>query len=703
MEAQVAPSLREAFEQASVAKIAIVDDGYDPPNKAADLEEGNWGAVLEVLEGTPARANELFNDRRGKGANIAPAFGDLTPKHINELWEIFTDAKPEEIEADVFLKSLKPLFSRYLAGRDAKLSELRHVEDFVLAATGYQADRLNSQTDPHTIAKYDLVLLDFYLGDEIVDGEISPDQQTRARENAKKVIRATMKASSDRRCPLFILISSRATQEDIPIFRDEAELLASKFRFLAKPEFRDHPRKVEFELKTLVSNRAPADAIELLIERWQSIVEESTGEMVKSIRRLDVADYAYMQNYRLSEEKILLLEYLTWMFNSYLGALVERRMMSDTTIKLDELYKAANLPPALPPMSELPRIYSEITTSQVPTCDHEGSPIKVWTGDLFVRRELLPLAGGEATADAIAKSQVTAAVSAADAHNGIVPAAGDRAVAADAPQPGSGGQRSTDAKKPRKPDVLAVVTPVCDLIPGRLTAKSVVLTGGTLKEFGAAPMPSNHLLVLDRPGRAMGMVAKPYQVDWDPAWPQAFEHSDFDGSAILGTDYVKVSRLREVYAAELAGTLSGSLGRVGVPVAPPFSQALGARLLYRPNGNGKARELLSAPAEQPVAWEFYRARSRPSRHCGIDSAFIWTIMNAAKAAGISADHPAFSILSDPEAWRELITPFEIKNGKWSRGPLTVLRIAAVDERDIISEPQAHVVVQLIGHVAIKEE
>ena len=243
--------------------------------------------------------------------------------------------------------------------------------------------------------------------------------------------------------------------------------LPSKFRFLAKSEFDTDRTKTEWVLASLVRERTAGDAVEKLLREWNTSIDNAVTDMKKSVRRLDVTDYAYLQKYRLVEEKISLLEYLTWLFNSYLGSFVEARLAQSPAELVAPIRDAAVPSARLQPMSEVPAIYSAVTVTKV-TSFADAAPAKVLTGDLFVRRQLLQAR--------VPAPDVASTKSAAPAVPAELPAAMPATVA---PPPAPANERRANAAsgapaaaeptapEPPQPDILATITPICDLIPGR--------------------------------------------------------------------------------------------------------------------------------------------------------------------------------------------------------------------------------------------
>ena len=598
------------------------------------------------------------------------AFGDLRDEQLHRLWSAYCQnvkelADCEKTEVD---KKLAELFQSFYGRKEAKLEELRHVELAAQAGTGLQPIMLPSTATPDQLVDFDLVFLDFFLGDEELNGGQNQELLKAAEQNACDLINKVSKAAIPNSTPLFVVISTLAGEEKVPQFRDNAKLLASKFRFISKKTFRKDQAKVEYMLGQLVTQRRSGDAVEKLLYNWRSSTVSALDDMLESVRRLDVTDYAYLQHYRLDAEQVSLLQYLTWLYNSYLSSLIEERLAINNADLVAPL-KCEEIPPAiLQPMSEIPKIYSKVTTTQIQNFD-DGNKVPIWTGDLFVRYQLL--------GDNPTKEYETSALS-------VMPSADAEAAPENTYTPGTSGAPLQEAEgtgeeeMSPQPDIFAAVTPFCDLIPGHLKAKSVLLVGGELAEFGQSKTASNHLLVHDKNGTLIDNPLR-FQIKWDLKWTASYPISAFDGKGIIGTDYTRVGRLRELYAAEIIQKLSADMSRVGVPVAPPFTHSLYVKAVIKLNGEPLV--VLDEGGDKSMAWELYSSRSGEKRMMVFTEQFLWRLRDCLRAKVPNSD--CRQLLEEASILRSLTTPFEIKK---NRGKL---RTALHNGKIVIKRVEQH--------------
>ncbi|RDW13607.1 hypothetical protein [Paracoccus thiocyanatus] len=643
MTAQTADALIDAFKENEVLRIAIVDDGYDMPEvtalseqdwlaitTAVDEADGNWGPHAEVLK----HLGEL------------PTHGGLRDEHVHALWKHHAslNVRPKENEArtDEIGDTLAKAFGAFAGRKMQKLQQLRHVEEIAERATGEPPTTFHSGVTAAQLQDFDLVFLDFFLGDEVDQhGKISLDMQRAAESRAHALVKDVNDLVRPKPAPLFVVISSLATNDNVPDFRDKAKLLGSKFRFLSKRDIASDPARRDFVLRNIVRQKAAGDAIELLTHEWQSSITTALDQMMESIRRLDVADYAYIKDYRLTEEKVSLLNYLTWLYNSYLGSFVEERLASSHSAALEPLTSLVSKSAILRPMSEVPRIYSRITTTKV-TEFPDGEAAKVSTGDIFVRKSRLakyvepPKVQDAAPSDAQPNPNDVALVAVEDAQGASAPAAAQKEEVGSIPPP----------------DVIAAVTPICDLVPGRIKAKNVVLVGGALTELSKAKEASNHLLVYERTG---GQKPVEFQIKWDTKTPVSFPIGSFDGKGIDGTDYIHMTRLRELYSAEIAQSLAADLARVGVPIAPPFTRALEVEVRAL-----KVKDPILSSMGSPghaLAWDLNKKKTGPARQVVFSEEFLWKLVDAVREK-CGADSECAALVSDVENIEALLNPFD---------------------------------------------
>lgn len=547
-------ALRDAFHVNKIKRVAIVDDGYDAPSpdRLPEADRNGFRTNLDdaVEEGDP---NGIGQEciARGIGSLQEMAARCDEPAYVRSLWAAYRGAG----RAGPLGTLLHRLFSTYAVDRGDKLGPLGRLEEMVLEASGIEPVRFDGQARPEDLVEYDLIFLDYYLEEPVVpdDGAeraLVDGTMATGRERSIAFL-ATLVEASPKRVPLVMLISSEATAADIPEFRKNARMLASAVQFLPKKQVIADPFQARAVLHGLVLRRLEVDALCDLLGLWQNAVEAASREMMGVVRELDLPDYSYLQNYRLANEGVPLAHYLVWLFNGYLSDLVEKKLHDVTAAKLvGKLALAEGFPGRVAPTEAISQLYGSITTSTVPMGLDGFSP-RTWAGDIYVRTDEWHRIAGE-----------------------------DAAVQPPFDQP--------------MPEVLAVVTPACDLVPGRSdNLRTVTMVAGTLVPVAAAMSASTHFLVVRD---------KQFHVTWNPKWPITVPIGSMDGASALGGRYRWVGRLRELYHADVQQTLMRDIGRVGLPVAPTLPQWSALRVLAKVDRS--FAEVFAAPACDRAVWSF---------------------------------------------------------------------------------------------------
>lgn len=678
--------LKQAFTDVKISTVAIVDDGYDIPDNSIlernpDLYEKFRFLTREMLRDVHLKATvdtsliELIENLPELSALEDNDYDDLTPN----LWSFYisNQAKLGEMSAQtlVVYRSLDEIFGDFYAKSKEKLAQLKYIEDIIQEASGNAPHKFKSDARGEDLVGFDLIFLDFYLDDAIPANakkfsELEQSALEAARKKSIDLAIQTVEARGEGQpVPLFVLISTIAKLESAPDFRDEAGVLASKFRFVSKSQFSEDKIKSVIVITELLRQRNNGDSLDLFIEKWSDSIDKAKKQLLMSIRRLDLSDYHFIDNYRLKAEKISIGSYVTNMYNSLLGSLVEEEVLKTKTLDLFSQIKLDDPAPShLGPSDEVTDIYSRITTSTVHTLGALEA-LNVWAGDLFVRRNLLEPKKSKVEHKVVGDPQklgeeLSAAVNLAEAE-------GNKSSGPEIPE--------VDSKQlDLRPDILAVITPSCDLVPGRVKVNSVTLIGGTLAPLGTVKKPSSHLLVMD---------SRKYQIDWNGKWPVTYNHAYFKGVGIEGTDYVKIGRLRSLYHLELQNFLTGEMSGVGVPVAPPISFGISLKVLAKPV-KGDFVEVLHISPEMGKAWAMYTARNSEGRTFIFDERFRWhlreeIISKSSSAKRLNAD--CLSLTDDITFLNALRKPFEIKGSPTSlpgfKDRIVLKRVTDFNARD----------------------
>ena len=556
--------LRKTFVDCGIKHVAIVDDAFDEVD-FSQLEQKQFAALRTAMDDIidePAGHEELIGlVEAAAGKPIAEIRGTLTDKATHEkLWELFVSADP----AHETYKLLSTLFGPLGADKRDKLHPLILLRDLIHSTTDAEVKTFDSDTTADDVIDFDMVLLDFYLADEVPSkpgAKLTTAMKKAARKRSINFLAELVTKKPDR-TPLVMLISSMAGPGDLPAFRDEANMLMSKMSFMPKEYAEKDIARAQHTILTLAKHRPHADALVSLLSMWKAAVDEASQKLMVSVRELDLTDYSYLQKYRLASEKTPLAQYLTWLFNGQLADLVERGLKdADVEKVVKGLSLPEPIPGVVPPTPGIARVYSALTTSRIPVATDTFQP-PAWAGDIFLETRR---------------------------YNEIY-----------------GKSLKVLRRQKSMPEIMAVVTPACDLVPDRGGAqlRTVTMIGGSLVPLGQAVHPNVHLVMLND---------KPFMIMWDPKWPVTMSVDAMGPRSSMAGRYQWVGRLRDLYHAELQHKLMTDIGRVGLPVAPTMPESVPIRVLARTSpGTPGFEVVLDHNAEANAAWTFAGEKGKRS-------------------------------------------------------------------------------------------
>ncbi|MGU3663952.1 hypothetical protein ACLBX9_07175 [Methylobacterium sp. A49B] len=568
-------ALRAAFETSQIKRIAIVDDAYDLPRHATIKPErlGEFEAGFEdaVDEDSEAASVTAVCAALALAPDAIPDKVRSDDEALGKLWELYRGAERETPVS----KLLRPLFVEFDVDRRDKRRQLESLEALIEDASGIVPERFDSQAQATDLVTYELVFLDFYLEPPGGLGELGGAGRERSIVFLKELIKA-----SANRTPLVMLISSEAKADDLETFREEAEVLASAIQFLPKKQVELDPFRAQGVLLGLVARRREVEALWELLDHWKTSVRAASSELLDLVRQLDLTDYSYLQEYRLNNERIPLSAYLIWLFNGYLADRVEERFRDNVASKLvEKIASKATSSGRVAPTPAIASLYGAVTASAVQAGSDAFKPI-AWAGDIFLGVERYDIIFGRA-------------------HGPKPPPL---------PYP--------------MPDVLGIITPACDLVPGRSSSdslKTVTALGGTLVPLSEVKSPTVHFIVINK---------QPFHIEWNAKWPVTIPVEQLNGESAFEGRYLWVGRIREPYHADLQQTLVRQVGRIGLPVVPTMPQSLGVRIMVR--GPDRAyRVALERRAEERCAWSFQTTKGERVYHLREDVA--WLVRDWVKA------------------------------------------------------------------------
>lgn len=534
---------KELLKANGFERAVIVDDAFDPAPMPGDLDQALWNTFFDDwTEEDEARLARDYNRLDLSEADPLELARDTG--FVTSLWQAREDIEPA-----------KPLFKDYERVQNAKRAELAPLQQLLNAELSIKCGTLGRSGDAG-LDDAQILFLDLFLGyvetKEAIDAAI---------ERVKSVVD---KRRDDP--PIVVLLSRSAQLEELgPNVRDKAELLGCQFRMVKKGDLGDHPAMAE-RLFDLVKSRPDAIKLNSFINEWDKALLSGRAQFLKSIRTLDLADYANTQELTLKTEDEPLGDYVLDLFDVYLHNTLEGNADLVRAAKVLNQIDLSNYPPGqfMPPEELVLMMDGTIFHNEVRTnteAEIDANPRKVSLGDVFMAPIKKP--EGEPAGEA------------------------EGAIA-----------------EPIARDVYAVLTQACDLQHGN-TDRLLMLKGKALPYEADSVLKGQKTAVMRVDGVA-------YQVDWDLFSPETWPLNSLRRR--LNAGMRRVRRFRIHHALQLQQGFIGKLGRVGTIVDLPGRHAVGVKiylrtktadaklLLHRDRAQGEAVVLTGRAKNKTVNW-----------------------------------------------------------------------------------------------------
>ena len=500
-----------AIKQGEIKKIVVIDDAFDPPA----LDNDDAGPLLDFLEDA-ANATTLKKAR----LEVAEIEGAIAAIHASE----YSDENLQAVVSKLYTKFVEKFETRFdPSGRFTvnKGDNLRRVRPLLLLLSkcaGTSVTRIGSDAGEADFAKLkpDAIFIDYYL-DPILNPDAPPnaEREGRARLESLQMLRQVLSGKPGL-VPSVILMSSHSVRAEADKFRQEinregSRLFASRFKYISKDDLEeeeDGSVTVDSEAADALLDIAQchkfAGTIEEALLQWKSGVERAVGEVWNTITDMELKDYAYLSRFRLAEEGQPLSSYLDWFLGEVLVDAVARTVKWDhpSFKSLDAGATRGNTGGQIEGVFDGPtdRIAELYFRARVDArLSREGSDLR--TGDLYVHKD-------------------------------------------------------------RADEILAVVTPDCDLVlrNKKRKAKRMMVVAGAIQKIDAPESSIADYIQLGKRKAANSV--------WNPKDIRTLEYDDIGENAhrLVGT-------LRPMYAQELQRRVLNDLGRVGLAVAPALAMS----------------------------------------------------------------------------------------------------------------------------------
>ena len=500
---------------------------------------------------------------------------------------------------DQFAPHADLLFGEYLSERNSKRKQIEPLVEFLkghgVACGTFGSDYAVEGSDVPQIVFIDLRLRE--------NGPVQVGDAVRAY----KKLRLTHALCH----PFVFLMSSLTTTlaERREEFRDLAGLFASQFESMEKAQFQNL-QELEAILSQYIRVLPRLREMHGHIEGVGEAVHAAAGKAQAALRALDLADYFVLHRNTVSIEKVGLGTYISDLLLDYLVHEVENTsQVWDFAKDLDE-WKLEDLPRsrfALTPAAA--RIYSGNLLHAKLRLDRELErglgPVQgyFYLGDIFFQAKELNEA---------------------------------------------------------KPTVaLAIVTPACDLVrPEKLRERTIFLCEGSVKSVTAASIPAG----ID----GLAAVVMPHPLDpakqllikWNKKRLHTWHAEDMAKFASSeGCNWVRVARLRPLYAIQLQHAITADLSRIGVQRPPNVLVPHGIEVFVR--GDPNWAQLDVDERDQPTAGALADSEDREKTVFVVADATVrrirrklqaWIDKNAqSKAAGLLT-----KILASPDFEQRLM-------------------------------------------------
>lgn len=527
------------LEGLKFSKVAIVDDAYDDLPEVSNLNDRAWSRFFDDMSETEesvlrAAFGEAEYDRTDPDVlRRDPRFVTTTWQQRNQLGAV-----------------ARELFQEFERVRSSKRSVLQPLEALINDDLKLSCTMLGSKQDAK-IGDAEIVFLDLFLGatedEDAVDRGIRRVREVVERRRTKPPL-------------VFLMSASSRLDELAPKVRDEAELLGCQFRTIRKSELANGSTTLE-RLYDLAVCYPDSQRLNHFVAEWESALKSSQVSFLKTIRALDLPDYANMQALTLDAEGEPVGDYVIDLYDLFLHKVIEgqsgliKAAKDLNNIQWDQYPPAQFMPSeSLMDMMDGALFYDEERTRI--EADITNDPTFVRFGDVFLSTAAPPIV--------------------------VAPPAPAQAPAPGAADPAAAREEAVQGPPSPSRYVYMVLSQSCDLIRGG--ADRVLLLRGV-----ANPLTwRQHSNAFSKPRTpVMNVGDRRFVIDWDILSPETWPLADMSGK-LERSEVTLVRRFRLPFASQLQQLFLGNLGRVGTLAAVPSRYPAGLRVFLKA-GDGKAK------------------------------------------------------------------------------------------------------------------
>jgi hypothetical protein len=543
----------------------MVDDVFDTP--APDLiDRGSFTTFRAAYNADPDLRRAVARVA-GHGPTMLGSFDDLEERDVGPIWTALYRAKTSGRRLNAaHAETVRALFEGHGHNLLAMLDLVAELLQLFKKDLGRLVTVHGSDYDAVEVAKADIVLVDFFLGQDITR-ERALELSTEAVSQVADAARAAGRAP-----PSFLLVSSRSEEIDIEVFRTRAELMKSRFRFFPKQALTPDCIDELVSLHDLVDAANRASVVESLLDNWRDGARKAVDTVYKRMLELDVSDLVYLDCFRLTHEGVTVANYLRWFLTASLHARVAGELDKGVWRKAEELrlFEVLNDGGQLDP------------STLVKTFDGPSDAIAHAYGDILFDETR-----------ATGEDAFPSPISAADLVEGdlfVKPKGRDR--------------KGYDGA-----EVRLVMTPSCDLLPRAKglppAAKTVLLVPGTMHVMGDQNMDADVTKSdLDFVRVRERGEWRTFHLVWKHKSPAAIEWETISTTGV-GPGFKRLGRLRELYFHKIRELFANQFTRIGTEVPPLFPRSRGGRVLIAATAGGKTafEEVMEFSASDGLVWE----------------------------------------------------------------------------------------------------
>ena len=554
--------VKNLLKEKQVSVAVVVDDAYDEHPIADDLSAAPWNSFFDDLSDEQEKKLQEHLGAHYDDSSVEQLMH--SDRFVKALWQLQAEIAPA--------KEIFTLYQETQARKRAVLEPLIALLRDELGMTCHPVGRdapleeLNGQ----------VIFLDLYMG--------FVERKEAIQQSAAKV-RALIGANPTSPPSVILLSASSEIRELAPGLRDDAEILGCQFRWIPKSLLKD-PAAVAENIYDLVTSHADAVTLNGFILSWQKALDLSKTKFMRSIRSLDLADYANVKALILESEGEPLGDYVLDIYDLHLHALLEGdAALAESAKNLTTIDWANKYPPAqFMPSSQLNSImdgalfHNQVRTDSYFADDSARVPR---FGEVILGPKI-------AFATANAETELLEGA-AADKVDEPAPEADSRTV------PFTETNLTSQAKETKSTGTegidryaYVVLSQACDL--QHCETDRLLLLRGEVRKYSWNQHDRSALMRTP----IMRVDENEYCVDWETVTPETWLLSSLEEKLKAG--YRRARTFRMPFALQIQQAFIGRLGRVGTLAALPTRFAVGVKIFMKSSGN-TAKLLIEAHAD----------------------------------------------------------------------------------------------------------